>query len=362
MNELAWVPSRCLLVGVVLLCVLGRVAVFADDIKANDTPDVQAGPMPLDSRAAKTAADAEVPGDDAAIARFWERLRSIEPEQMNLDPPTEEHDLDYWINVAIECRDEFKTLISEGDLDARLVGFVDGFGRYGPEADLRWALCCSNTFPVATSEPKTDPENWGELGRRIHQLNESVCGALVKRMLRDQTFRSRYLHFVLWGPMLRTSGGEYRGLTGTDLAFLVRRLVEDRKRSGERNKWYLRRNIIMLISLTGRHDLLAEAAPEEIDRIDLVWRRWLDANFVALQPAENGLSWEESPDDQFRQRFGVIPPDMDLFRGAGVIPRLSVPESPLPDAEKWVRPNRRLFRELIEEVAIGAVPVRDAKD
>lgn len=316
-------------------------------------------PGPPIAQGAEPSADIASDEDTKAVASFWERLRSIEPRRMELVPPTEEYELnDYWFDLGKACGDEFKKLISEGDLDSRMEGFVNGFGRHGPEVDLRWAMCCSSTFTVSTAEPKWEPEDWGALWHKMNRLNESVCQALVKRMLRDQDFLSRYLQLVLWCGLLHR-GGEHDGLSGKDLEVNIRNIDTYRTRFGDQVTWYVRRNTILLFFVTGRHDLLEEATPEDIDARYPRWRDWLDKNFLLLQPADHRLSWEKKPEEGFRRQFGPIPAEITFFKGSRVIPLLPPPEAPFPDNAEWVKCSPDVIAYFIDQHAVGMLPIRD---
>jgi len=207
------------------------------------------------------------------------------------DDPDEykQHLADYWGDIHAKCADAFEELEGDPDYAQMVRYFVNQFGKYGAQADMRWLIA-----DVRMTLPTTSVRA-GYFRHPVRgPVQREVCRALVCRFLQDPQLLRRYYVATLWSglfvrPEEKLPSGYRRQAFSFELVVLhaCKGLAE----APPSEYWWYARNFLLVVHATGRDDLLKGADPTNLKKESAEFRRWFAQNKSYLRVDANYPRW-----------------------------------------------------------------------
>jgi hypothetical protein len=171
--------------------------------------------------------------------------------------------------------------------------YVGHFGRDGASMDYAYTLAAPTIMlpvfrlPMRATNPTT--RDVARLREEFHRALVAVCEAQVKLFLARPDLLDRYVCFFVWSRTLLGPPDSQWSALGVAIADINSGVAG----ASKEDYWVYARNMLLVMRLTGRDDLLRGATPESLSERFGQWRAWLATISPSyFAPNAKKLAWE----------------------------------------------------------------------
>jgi len=248
------------------------------------------------------------------ISQIWKKIRISTPPSSVKSPVGS---VGYWIYLKKVSFSELNKIIVSSNPRKGLEYYVNQFGKYGAQTDMRWLLAARSHLLPANRRIQPDQD------KKIRRMQLIFTELQVRQFLKEPQLLARYYHSVIWFNNMFA-----------DINFPVflgnvyRNMKESTK---DDNYWWYAQNFVLMAHATGRDDLLKDVKPEDLKPRFQQWFEWFRKNGMYLRASPNSIYWVLDKGEKSRKE-GYVP-----FVLKQTLPPLKVhPEYPFPD---WKGPK-----------------------